>query len=151
MRYLALLITALAVTTPAFAHGGADPAVYVPRDHVVQGRPFPVVGADLDPAAKVTLRLGDRRLGAAETDEEGHFRTTVVAPADVADGYLELTATSAGGATARTLVRFGSAPVSAPGSARAPEGGGFPVLAAVLIGLAALSAAAGAYLLLRRR
>jgi hypothetical protein len=152
MRTLALVIVSLVVAAPALAHGGGEPLVFVPLDHVVQGERFPVVGAALDPRSTVTLRLGDTKLGTAKTDAEGHFKALVRAPSDFPNGYVELRAVAEDGEAVTTFVRVGADQVATPAPPAAREdGGGFPVLAAVLITAAVAAALLGVALLLRRR
>ena len=152
MRSLVLVIAALVFAAPAFAHGGEEPTVHVPLDHVVQGTTFPVVGSDLDATSRVTLRLGDRKLAISPTtDADGHFKAVLAAPEDIEDGYVELSASTDGGKNAKTLVRFCSGAVVAPGTPRGDSGDGFPLLAGVLLTMAAAAAIIGAFLLLRRR
>jgi hypothetical protein len=152
MRPLLVVLLALLVAAPAFAHGGGEPLVFVPLDHVTQGEKFPVVGADLDPSTTVTLTLDGERLGTAKTDDEGHFKTLVATPADFPDGYVELKVAGVDGDGVSTFVRVGADPVATPAQPTgATSDDGLPVLAAVLIGLAVVAAATGAYLLLRRR
>jgi hypothetical protein len=113
-----LLLAALAVAAPvappvAVAHPGGEAFIHVPADNLVPGEAFPVVGADLGLNAAVALGLmigGDVvTLGTVAAGPDGHFEATVVLPASVDAGYVQLVAQSTDGSFASTWVRVGTA------------------------------------------
>jgi hypothetical protein len=143
----AAAIVALLAPSATMGHEGGEAFIHVPADHIVQGGPFPVVGADLGQNAVVALRLGTGgrvvSLGTVTAGPDGHFEATVVIPESVGDGYAQLVAQGADGSVASTWVRVGTAGAPGqplPGTAvqrldpsLLVAGAGFLVITAVLV------------------
>jgi len=98
----------------AFAHGGGEPLIHVPADHLEPGQSFTLIAADLGPSTQVTLELaaGVQKvsLGKVTTGPDGHFESTLTLPASFPVGYAQLTATSDDGSFASAWVRVGTGP-----------------------------------------
>jgi hypothetical protein len=113
----AVAAIAVVVAPPvALAHGGGQAFIHVPVDPIVPGETFPLVGADLGENAAVAVGLliaGEVvSLGTLAAGPDGHFEATLVLPASVEAGYVQLVAQSTDGSFASTWVRVGTA--SAP-------------------------------------
>lgn len=115
---LALLPCAIVIVLvqpmAALAHGGGEPLIHVPADHLEPGQSFTLIAADLGPSAQVTLELAasDQKvsLGTVTTGPDGHFEATLTLPASFPVGYAYLTATSDEGSFASAWVRVGLGP-----------------------------------------
>jgi hypothetical protein len=85
----------LHVAAPVLAHNGVDPWLEV-NDAVHPGGLLSVVGGELDRGGLVRLTLWvdgrTYRIGQLRADGEGHFAAELALPADVAEGYGQLTA-----------------------------------------------------------
>lgn len=121
---LATLLAALLEPQNAPAHEGGEPLVIVPLDHVMPGSSFPVTGADLGAAARVSFSLvrdeESVHLGERKARSDGHFETSLVLSDSFPDGYAQLTAQSSDGSKASTWILVGertAATPSAPGEA----------------------------------
>jgi hypothetical protein len=106
------IISALLQPLAVLAHGGGEPLIHVPADHIEPGQSFQLIAADLGPNARVTLELaaGDQRvsLGTVTSGPDGHFETTLALPQSFPEGYAQLTATSDEGSFASAWVRVGA-------------------------------------------
>jgi hypothetical protein len=117
-RSFALLACAIVIVLvrpmAALAHGGGEPLIHVPADHLEPGQSFTLIAADLGPSARVTLELAadDQRisLGTVTTGADGHFEATLTLPGSFPVGYAQLTATSDDGSSASAWVRVGTGP-----------------------------------------
>jgi hypothetical protein len=98
----------------ALAHGDGEPWLFVAADHVEQGQPFSVIGADMGPSVGVTFELTSygepMSLGEVTTEQDGHFEASLTVPMTVRDGYAELRAVDAAGLEASTWVLVGDEP-----------------------------------------
>jgi hypothetical protein len=136
---------------PVLGHAGGQPFLHVPADHLVPGQSFPVVAADLGPNTTVTFTLaapgGELTLGTAVAGPDGHFETTLVLPATVPAGYLQLVALTADGTSANTWLRVGAgsdAAIPSPGAI-------FEWLDPSLIALVAIALIVAVVMVLRAR
>jgi hypothetical protein len=126
----------------------------VPVDHVTQGRAFPLVGSDFEETAdvSVSLHVGHRviplrRLTAAPN---GHFRTTLVVPETVRDGYAQLAASDDSGSHADVWVLVGARPEARAAPAIVHSSARSPVITALVLALFAAMLVAGVLLIARR-
>lgn len=155
MRRLLLIALVLVPIAPASARADdqGKPIIFVPRDHVLAARPFPVLAVDLGPRTTVGFKLerGDRveQLGRFRVATNGRVRSSLAVPAGFPDGYAKLVATGSDGANAETWILVGERTESRPSG----SGGGTSwhdpkvlllvvVLAVVVAGLVAIAARA---------
>jgi hypothetical protein len=116
IRRLVLLVATISTIaiqpTLVLAHGGGEPLIHVPLDHIEPGQSFPLLAADLGENAHVTfeIRFGDvaTPLGAAVAGADGHFETTLTLPSSYPAGYAQLVAESDDGSVAEVWVRVGT-------------------------------------------
>ena len=83
----------------------------MPVDHATQGRPFPLVGSDFGGIANVSVELHAGRrvvpLRRVTVAPNGHFRTTLLVPETVPNGYAQLVASDASGSQADVWILVG--------------------------------------------
>lgn len=106
-----LLLVCLALVAPATAHEGDEAYIDIATSELRQGQVFTVVAGDLDPNARATVAMtaGGQSypLGKATTDSDGHFSAEFQVPAQIPDGYVELTAETEVGTHATIWVLVG--------------------------------------------
>ena len=151
---LALVVLSALLPPAAFAHAGGAPFIVVPLDHVDPGTPFPIIGADLGPSAKVGLAMSlagqTASLGTVTAGTDGHFEATGTLPPGFPNGYASLTATAEDGTSAQAYVLVGARTESTP-APPAPEQPPFWADPSILIFGALILAALGGLVVLWTR
>jgi hypothetical protein len=127
----------------------------VPVDHATQGRPFPLVGSDFGGIANVSVELHAGRrvvpLRRVTAAPNGHFRTTLVVPETVPNGYAQLVASDASGSQADVWILVGPRAEARAAPAVVVESNArSPVVTALVLALVAAVLVAGGLLVARR-